>query len=490
MVSTPCQKERRCPIGSFGWSSSAFHSKAATDHPEGPGGHANSPMLPMLKEPNDLETSLVAAAICCATYDAGKNFEAVSHIPPDAFNGSFLGAVWAVLLEYKGRADLTILAARFPNEAGHLADIFDAGNAANLTAYGEAVLRQSEERKARDLLRAKFAEMKDGRPALEVMAELQVAPVATTAKVHRLKPMPLPDLLSRSFPARGKILSPWLPRSGLAMIYGPRGLGKTWVSTHAAWAAATGGSFLKWSASRAHEVLFIDGEMPACDLQERFAAVAREHAEVTIPENLHLLSSSLEADGLPDLASVHGQTVLDAALGSAELVVLDNISTLLRSGRENEADDFGGFQSWLLAKRREGRTVLLIHHAGKGGQQRGTSRREDALDTVIALKRPADYEPSQGARFEVHFEKNRDFSGPDAAPFEASLSADGGWRIRDLEDEHFDRVARMKREGMSQRDIATETGLSLSKVNRILKQGEIERHLSSVSAFQPLGMKQ
>ena len=30
-----------------------------------------------------------------------------------------------------------------------------------------------------------------------------------------------------------------------------------------------------------------------------------------------------------------------------------------------------------------------------------------ALDTVIALRRPEDYSPEQGARFEIHFEKLR-----------------------------------------------------------------------------------
>ena len=45
-------------------------------------------------------------------------------------------------------------------------------------------------------------------------------------------------------------------------------------------------------------------------------------------------------------------------------------------------------QRWLLSLRRRGKGALLIHHAGKGGQQRGTSRREDVLDTVIALRGP------------------------------------------------------------------------------------------------------
>lgn len=65
-----------------------------------------------------------------------------------------------------------------------------------------------------------------------------------------------------------------------------------------------------------------------------------------------------------------------------------------------------------------------VHHAGTNGRQRGRSRREDALDTVIAFRRPEDYSPEHGARFEVHFEKLRNRVDGDAAvPFEAKLAA-------------------------------------------------------------------
>jgi putative DNA primase/helicase len=60
--------------------------------------------------------------------------------------------------------------------------------------------------------------------------------------------------------------------------------------------------------------------------------------------------------------------------------------------------------------------VLLVHHAGVNGRQRGTSRREDALDTVIALRRPADYSPEEGARFQIHVEKARTLAGEGALP--------------------------------------------------------------------------
>ena len=72
--------------------------------------------------------------------------------------------------------------------------------------------------------------------------------------------------------------------------------------------------------------------------------------------------------------------------------------------------------------RRSGIAVLFIHHAGTNGRQRGTSRREDALDTVIALRRPEDYSLEHGARFEIHFEKLRNrVDGAGAVPFEAGL---------------------------------------------------------------------
>jgi len=63
-----------------------------------------------------------------------------------------------------------------------------------------------------------------------------------------------------------------------------------------------------------------------------------------------------------------------------------------------------------------------IRYAGTNGRQRGTSRREDALDTVIALRRPEDYSPEHGARFEIHFEKLRNrVEGDGSIPFEARV---------------------------------------------------------------------
>jgi putative DNA primase/helicase len=125
---------------------------------------------------------------------------------------------------------------------------------------------------------------------------------------------------------------------------------------------------------------------------------------------------------------------------------------------------------------------LLIHHAGKSGQQRGTSRREDVLDTVITLKRPAEYKQQDGACFEVFFEKNRSLYGDEVKPFEAHLKShlneDGvktfEWSWRSLEDSTFEKVCRLSCDGLSNTDITQELGIDKSTVSRHVKRGKQE----------------
>ncbi len=181
---------------------------------------------------------------------------------------------------------------------------------------------------------------------------------------------------------------------------------------------------------------------------------------------------------MPDLATAEGQMMVDGIVGDAELIVVDNISTLVRAvERENDAESWREAGAWALRARQRGKSVLFVHHDDKSGQQRGTSKREDTLDAVIQLKHPADYTPEHGARFEVHFRKYRNSGGgADAKPIEAALSAgpDGRqmWTYRTLDDSTFDRVVALAREGLRVGDIAAELGINKSNASRHLKRAK------------------
>ncbi|MGH8533176.1 MAG: hypothetical protein ACREV1_10765 [Gammaproteobacteria bacterium] len=160
-----------------------------------------------------------------------------------------------------------------------------------------------------------------------------------------------------------------------------------------------------------------------------------------------------------------------------ELVILDNLSCLVRrGGRENEAESWLSVAEWALSLRARGVSVLFIHHSGKDGNQRGTSKREDQLDTVIALRRPPGYTPRDGAVFEVHYEKCRELRGKEVLPIEAKLIEDAQgkqiWTTRPVEESIYDRVTGLAQEGVPQSDISEELGVPHYKVSRLIKRAK------------------
>jgi len=281
------------------------------------------------------------------------------------------------------------------------------------------------------------------------------------------------ELLAMYLPEREPILAPWLTEQSLSMLYAWRGLGKSWLALSIGYAAAVAGEVLGWKAPKKRRVLYIDGELPARTLQSRLALIVNSFDAEPLPGGFRILTPDLQPDGvMPNLSDQAGQKAIDAYTNEADLIIVDNISTLVRSGKENEGESWLPVQGWALRHRAQGRTILFIHHSGKGGQQRGASRREDVLDTVITLKRPAEYDASEGARFELLFEKARNLTGDAAAPLEVTLISEGNrirWDWKSAENAIIDRIAEMVDEGASRRDIETELSLSRFQLTRMVK---------------------
>jgi len=293
----------------------------------------------------------------------------------------------------------------------------------------------------------------------------------------RFETVTLAELLEKEIPPRENVLMPWLPCQGLAMIHAPRGVGKTHIALGIAYAVACGGLFLKWHAVIPRNVLIIDGEMPAVVLQERLASIVKS-GETEPQADIEFITPDFQSSRMPDLTREDDQAELEEVIANKELIIIDNISTLCRTGRENEAEGWLPVQEWALRMRAAGKSVLFIHHSGKGGGQRGTSRREDILDTVINLRHTKDYRHEDGAVFEVHFEKARGIYGDDVEPFTAQLSTDEHgvqcWTTQSLEESTYKKVIALQEEGSSQKDIADELGKNKSTVSRHLKQAKKE----------------
>lgn len=303
--------------------------------------------------------------------------------------------------------------------------------------------------------------------------------------IPRLKVIGLSEFLAMELPPRELILSPWLPEAGLCMIHAYRGIGKTHVALGIAYAVAISGEFLGWKAGKPRGVLYIDGEMPAVVLQERLAHIAAMNGDASHASRLRIITPDFQEMGMPDLATSEGQAIIEQYIDdSVDLIVLDNLSCLVRSGKENDSSDWMPMQEWVLKLRAQGKAVLMIHHSGKGKQQRGSSKREDVLDTVISLERPEDYEANQGARFTVKYEKNRGFFGDDARSFEAHLCADSNgkasWKTQGIEESTKEKVITLYNDGMSQAKIAEELDIHKSNVSRYITAGRREGLIKEV----------
>ena len=183
------------------------------------------------------------------------------------------------------------------------------------------------------------------------------------------------------------------------MVHAWRGVGKTQFALGVAYAVAGGGQFLKWKAEKPRHVVYIDGEMAGAAIKARLAAIVESTPDEHEPPEgfLRIITPDAQDLPLPNLASREGQAALEPCIADAELIVVDNLSCLMRGGPENEGDSWLPVADWALNLRRLGKTVLFIHHDGKGGQQRGTSRKEDVMDEVTQREHTKEYRDEKGA---------------------------------------------------------------------------------------------
>jgi AAA domain/DnaB-like helicase N terminal domain len=211
------------------------------------------------------------------------------------------------------------------------------------------------------------------------------------------------ELASLTLNQREPLLSDWLCEGDYGIIFASRGVGKTWLGLLIAKAVATGGRLGEWKAPASAKVLYIDGEMPPDLMRDRDRGLGSGEVE--------FLNHAILFDRTEKVLNIIEPAVQEAILqrcvrDNIRLVILDNLSTLASGIKENDSFEWERLHNWLLHFRRRKIAVILIHHAGRSGEMRGTSKREDAAFWVISLddaKKHAD--DKRGARFISRFAK-------------------------------------------------------------------------------------
>jgi putative DNA primase/helicase len=226
------------------------------------------------------------------------------------------------------------------------------------------------------------------------------------------------------------VLSPWLMDGSITMIFSPRGIGKTWLCLIIAICITRiRNSELRIGTWRVEEnagVLYIDGEMSEFYLQKRMKGLIgtslggeNRYNPLTVLSTASVASQYRQQISITD--EQWRETIYDylAKNDQYQLLILDNLSSLAGGLDENDKKQWDPINEWMLSLRHLGVAIIFVHHAGKGGQQRGTSGREDNVDNIIKLKSgwiDGDYDPS-AICIEVRFTKARNIESSEIRPF-------------------------------------------------------------------------
>jgi putative DNA primase/helicase len=132
-------------------------------------------------------------------------------------------------------------------------------------------------------------------------------------------------------------------------------------------------------------------------LQERLKMLGPTSADMLILSAEQFL---LQQQTMFDLATLEGRAALDEIIEAQkpDLLVLDSVSTLVRTGFENEAESWAPIQPGLMQHRWQGRSVILIQHEGRtSGRPRGTTKHVGADPTNLRYVGPTASFSSAGA---------------------------------------------------------------------------------------------
>ncbi|HAL72739.1 MAG TPA: hypothetical protein DCP71_13315 [Verrucomicrobiales bacterium] len=229
-------------------------------------------------------------------------------------------------------------------------------------------------------------------------------------------------LVALKMEQRPALLGAWMKKGDFGFLFAPRGAGKSWMAMLIGNAIAEGVALGEWQAGECpRAVYYFDAEMNLADVQERarMIGIASDRFHWLSNERLfHTGGSSV------NIAEPGHQEALSKMLPNDSVFIIDNLSTAQLGMEENNNDSFDQIRDWLLSLRHRGITVLIVHHAGRNGAMRGSSRREDMAHWIISLKDDS-AEDGPAKAFTTSFAKIRNCRATEAPALKWELHTQG-----------------------------------------------------------------
>jgi hypothetical protein len=317
---------------------------------------------------------------------------------------------------------------------------------------------------------------------------------AMSADVNQLRIMTAAQLLKTPFKPREYLIQRWFREQESIMLYSPPGVGKSFFALGLALAVAGGGQMFDcWSAPQARKVLYVDGEMPIDDIQERIKKLlpAVKGNTEAAQQNLSILSRQAQAADakFPDLSQDDGQTCLLHQTKGFDLLVLDNLSTLASIYDENSAGNFNDIVKFLLQVKQSKTACLLVHHSNKSGANyRGSTKLATTFEVIIGLEAKQETRPDRHSvtKFILSWDKYRGKRDKTTAtPQELTIGDSSNsnryiWSCEPSPDGQVASMIRLLQSGncCTQKELAELMGVHESSVSRLIKKAIGEGTLS------------
>jgi AAA domain len=274
-------------------------------------------------------------------------------------------------------------------------------------------------------------------------------------------------------PERARIVGDWFRSGDLGYIFAPRGIGKTFFAMEMSGSITNARNFGPWAVKQAKRVLYIDGEVALDDTKSRNDKLSLASDNLFYLHHEHLFNTCGQS---LDIANpVHQQVLLNLCLESnIDVLVLDNLSCLAMGIDENDSAAWSEkMLNWVLTLRRNKIATVFIQHAGRNGQMRGHSRREDPATWIISLTEVPSAGEKIGANFISQFVKNRNCANtpePLEWVFEPCVNKT---RITYMEMGALEQFKKALKDGVTKnKELADLLGVQPGTISKLAKKGE------------------